>query len=159
LKAWDKRDNDIKLSSIDVLVLDEKGKIKTHKLGSRSVGRVPDRLLLAVSPRRPCSPVSSAAAASAFHPGASASRPSAIERSPATGGKAAVGVSQTPPRQGHQASSPSSVGHRGPRGARGGRRRSRSGSSRRRGRRGGRGTSDDRRRDGPESAAACRRPV
>src|SRR4249919_3589775 len=39
LKAWDKRDNDVKLSSIGVLVLDDKGKIKTHKLGSRSVGK------------------------------------------------------------------------------------------------------------------------
>ena len=39
LKAWDKADVDIKLESIGVLVLDDKGKIKTHKLGKRSVGK------------------------------------------------------------------------------------------------------------------------
>jgi hypothetical protein len=39
LKAWDKGDVDIKLESIGVLVLDDKGKIKTHKLGKRSVGK------------------------------------------------------------------------------------------------------------------------
>jgi uncharacterized membrane protein len=38
LKAWDKADDDIKLNAIGVLVLDDKGKIKTHKLGKRSVG-------------------------------------------------------------------------------------------------------------------------
>ena len=37
LKDWDKADDDIKLNSIGVLVLDENGKIKTHKLGKRSV--------------------------------------------------------------------------------------------------------------------------
>jgi hypothetical protein len=37
LKAWDKIDDDIKLSAIGVLVLDDKGKVKTHKAGSRSV--------------------------------------------------------------------------------------------------------------------------
>ena len=39
LKAWDKADDDIKLNAIGVLVLDDKGKIKTHKLGKRSVGK------------------------------------------------------------------------------------------------------------------------
>ena len=39
LKAWDKADDDIKLNAIGVLVLDDKGKIKTHKLGRRSVGK------------------------------------------------------------------------------------------------------------------------
>jgi hypothetical protein len=37
LKDWDKLDDDIKLNAIGVLVLDEKGKVKTHKLGRRSV--------------------------------------------------------------------------------------------------------------------------
>lgn len=37
LKAWDKVDDDIKLNAIGVLVLDDKGKVKTHKVGSRSV--------------------------------------------------------------------------------------------------------------------------
>ena len=39
LKQWDKADDDIKLNAIGVLVLDEKGKIKTHKLGRRSTGK------------------------------------------------------------------------------------------------------------------------
>ena len=36
LKAWDKASDDVKLTSIGVLVLDEKGELKTHKMGSRS---------------------------------------------------------------------------------------------------------------------------
>jgi predicted flap endonuclease-1-like 5' DNA nuclease len=36
LKAWDKANMDVKLTSIGVLVLDDKGRIKTHKMGSRS---------------------------------------------------------------------------------------------------------------------------
>jgi uncharacterized membrane protein len=39
LKEWDKADEDIKLNAIGVLVLDDKGKVKTHKLGRRSVGK------------------------------------------------------------------------------------------------------------------------
>ena len=39
LKDWDKIDDDVKLNAIGVLVLDDKGKIKTHKLGKRSVGK------------------------------------------------------------------------------------------------------------------------
>ena len=39
LKAWDKASADIKLNAIGVLVLDDKGKIKTQKLGKRSVGK------------------------------------------------------------------------------------------------------------------------
>jgi len=39
LKDWDKADQDIKLNAIGVLVLDDKGKVKTHKLGKRSVGK------------------------------------------------------------------------------------------------------------------------
>ena len=35
LKAWDKLDDDVKLDSIGMIVLDEKGKLKTHKLGRR----------------------------------------------------------------------------------------------------------------------------
>src|SRR4051794_17498808 len=33
MKAWDKADDDVKLNALGVLVLDDKGKIKTHKLG------------------------------------------------------------------------------------------------------------------------------
>jgi uncharacterized membrane protein len=39
LKDWDKLDDDVKLHSIGVLVLDEKGKVKTHKMGRRSWGK------------------------------------------------------------------------------------------------------------------------
>jgi hypothetical protein len=39
MKDWDKADDDIKLNAIGVLVLDDKGKVKTHKLGKRSVGK------------------------------------------------------------------------------------------------------------------------
>jgi predicted flap endonuclease-1-like 5' DNA nuclease len=39
LKAWEKVDYDVKLNAIGVMVLDENGTIKTHKLGKRSVGK------------------------------------------------------------------------------------------------------------------------
>jgi hypothetical protein len=39
LKGWDKASNDVKLGAIGVLVLDENGKVKTQKVGSRSVGK------------------------------------------------------------------------------------------------------------------------
>jgi len=35
IKHWDKASKDVKLGSIGVLVKDDKGKIKTHKLGAR----------------------------------------------------------------------------------------------------------------------------
>ena len=38
LKQWDKASKEIKLGAIGVLVKDDKGKIKTHKLGSRKTG-------------------------------------------------------------------------------------------------------------------------
>jgi uncharacterized membrane protein len=39
LKSWDKFDDDVKLHAVGVLVLDEEGKIKTHKLGRRAWGK------------------------------------------------------------------------------------------------------------------------
>jgi hypothetical protein len=39
LKDWDTLDDEFKLNAIGVLVLDDKGKIKTHKLGRRSWGK------------------------------------------------------------------------------------------------------------------------
>ena len=39
LKSWDKADDDIKANAIGVLVLDDNGKLKTHKLGRRSIGK------------------------------------------------------------------------------------------------------------------------
>ena len=35
VKAWDKASKDVKLGSIGVLVKDDKGKVKTHKVGAR----------------------------------------------------------------------------------------------------------------------------
>ena len=39
LKTWDQESIDIKLDSIGVLVADDKGQIKEHKLGQRSTGK------------------------------------------------------------------------------------------------------------------------
>ena len=39
LKEWDRLDDEVKLNAIGVLVLDEDGKIKTHKLGRRTWGK------------------------------------------------------------------------------------------------------------------------
>jgi hypothetical protein len=39
LKAWDKLDDQVKLQAMGVLVLDEKGEVKTHKMGRRTVGK------------------------------------------------------------------------------------------------------------------------
>jgi hypothetical protein len=38
IKGWDKASKDVKLGAIGVLVKDDKGKIKTHKLGKRKTG-------------------------------------------------------------------------------------------------------------------------
>ena len=39
LKAWDYADDDVKVNTIGVLVLDDEGKLKTHKLGPRTWGK------------------------------------------------------------------------------------------------------------------------
>jgi len=39
LKSWDKADKDIKLGAIGVVYLDDKGKLKTKKMGPRSTGK------------------------------------------------------------------------------------------------------------------------
>jgi len=39
LKEWDKIDDEVKLNAIGVLVLDENGKVKKEKVGSRSIGK------------------------------------------------------------------------------------------------------------------------
>jgi hypothetical protein len=39
LKEWDKLNDEVRLNSIGVLVLDKKGEVKTHKMGRRSVGK------------------------------------------------------------------------------------------------------------------------
>ena len=38
LKDWDKSRGDIKLGGIGIITLDEKGKLKTHKVGARAGG-------------------------------------------------------------------------------------------------------------------------
>ena len=38
IKQWDKASKDVKLGAIGILVKDDKGKIKTHKLGKRKTG-------------------------------------------------------------------------------------------------------------------------
>ncbi len=38
IKQWDKASKDVKLGAIGLLVKDDKGKIKTHKLGKRKTG-------------------------------------------------------------------------------------------------------------------------
>ncbi len=38
LKQWDKATKDIKLGAIGILAKDEKGKVKTHKVGKRNTG-------------------------------------------------------------------------------------------------------------------------
>lgn len=39
LKEWDKSSDQVKLNAIGVLVLDEKGEVKTQKMGRRSLGK------------------------------------------------------------------------------------------------------------------------
>lgn len=39
LETWSKSDDEVKVSSVGVLAMDEKGKVKTHKLGPRSTGK------------------------------------------------------------------------------------------------------------------------
>jgi hypothetical protein len=39
LKEWDKIDDQVKLNAVGVLVLDEKGEVKTQKMGRRSTGK------------------------------------------------------------------------------------------------------------------------
>lgn len=39
LESWAKSSNGVKLNAVGVLVMDDKGKVKTHKLGPRSTGK------------------------------------------------------------------------------------------------------------------------
>jgi hypothetical protein len=39
LKVWDKSDDRVKLGATGVLVLNDKGDVKTHKMGSRSIAK------------------------------------------------------------------------------------------------------------------------
>jgi hypothetical protein len=39
IRAWDELDDDVKFDSIGILALDQDGKVKTQKLGKRTIGR------------------------------------------------------------------------------------------------------------------------
>jgi len=96
LKAWDKADDDIKLNAIGVLVLDDKGHIKTHKLGKRSVGKGAGigLVLAVIAPPTLLAGVVGGGLLGAFHHkglGFNAADRARIAAD-LTGGKAAVGV-------------------------------------------------------------------
>ena len=96
LKAWDKADDDIKLNAIGVLVLDDKGKIKTHKLGKRSVGKGAGigLVLAVIAPPTLLAGVIGGGLLGAFHHKGLGLKAEDRDRIAAelSGGKAAVGV-------------------------------------------------------------------
>jgi predicted flap endonuclease-1-like 5' DNA nuclease len=96
MKNWDKADDDIKLNAIGVLVLDDKGKIKTHKLGRRSVGKGAGigLLLAIVAPPTLLAGVVGGGVLGAFHHKGLGLNNADRERIAAQlqGGKAAVGI-------------------------------------------------------------------
>jgi hypothetical protein len=96
LKAWDKASDEVKLTSIGVLVLDDKGALKTHKMGSRSKakGAGIGLVLAIVAPPTLLAGVVGGAILGAFHHkglGMKAEDKARIGAELA-GGKAAVGV-------------------------------------------------------------------
>ena len=96
LKAWDKASDEVKLTSIGVLVLDDKGALKTHKMGSRSKakGAGIGLVLAIVAPPTLLAGVLGGAVLGAFHHkglGMKAEDKARIGAELA-GGKAAVGV-------------------------------------------------------------------
>ena len=96
LKAWDKASDEIKLTSIGVLVLDDKGALKVHKMGSRSKakGAGIGLVLAALTPATLLVGVVGGAVLGAFHHkglGMSAEDKARIGEE-LSGGKAAVGV-------------------------------------------------------------------
>lgn len=96
LKDWYKANDDVKLSAIGVLVLDDNGKIKTHKLGKRSIGKGAGigLLLAVIAPPTLLAGVIGGGLLGAFHHkglGLTSEQRDRIEANLA-GGKAAVGV-------------------------------------------------------------------
>src|SRR3954452_11829521 len=96
LKAWDKASADIKLGEIGVLVVDEKGALKTHKMGQRRTkkGAGIGIVLAIVAPPTLLAGVVGGGALGAFHHkglGLTA-EDSARIGAELIGGKAAVGV-------------------------------------------------------------------
>jgi len=95
LKAWDKIDDQVKLNAIGVLVLDESGKVKAHKLGRRTVGKGAGigLLLALITPLGLGTVIAGAALGSLHHKGLGL-KAEDRERIAAelAGGKAAIGV-------------------------------------------------------------------
>jgi len=96
LKSFDKATNELRLTSIGVLVLDENGQLKTHKMGSRSTAKGAGiGLLLAVvaPPTLLAGVVGGAVLGSFHHKGLALSdgERAALGKE-LTGGKAALGV-------------------------------------------------------------------
>ena len=96
LKAWDKASDEVKLTSIGVLVLDEKGALKTNKMGTRSKakGAGIGLVLAIVAPPTLLAGVVGGAVLGAFHHKGLGMKTEDKARIGAelTGGKAAVGV-------------------------------------------------------------------
>ena len=96
LKAWDKASDEVKLTSIGVLVLDEKGALKTNKMGTRSKakGAGIGLVLAIVAPPTLLAGVVGGAILGAFHHKGLGMKTEDKARIGAelTGGKAAVGV-------------------------------------------------------------------
>ena len=99
LKAWDKASDEVKLTSIGVLVLDDKGALKTNKMGSRSKakGAGIGLLLAIVAPPTLLAGVVGGGILGAFHHKGLGMSDADRTRIGAelTGGKAAVGVLAT----------------------------------------------------------------
>ena len=99
LKAWDKASDEVKLTSIGVLVLDDKGALKTNKMGSRSKakGAGIGLLLAVVAPPTLLAGVVGGGILGAFHHKGLGMSDADKARIGAelTGGKAAVGVLAT----------------------------------------------------------------
>ena len=96
MKAWYKANSGANMSSIGVLVLDDKGKIKTHKLGSRSIskGAGIGLLLAVIAPPTLLAGVIGGGLLGAFHHKGLGLKSEDRDRIAAqlAGGKAAVGV-------------------------------------------------------------------
>jgi hypothetical protein len=96
LKTWDKASDEIKLNAIGVLVVDDKGKIKEHKLGKRSVGKGAGigLVLAVIAPPTLLAGIAGGGVLGAFHHKGLGISPEDRERigKELSGGKAAVGV-------------------------------------------------------------------
>ena len=96
LKAWDKASDEVKLTSIGVLVLDETGALKTHKMGTRSKakGAGIGLVLAIVAPPTLLAGVVGGAVLGAFHHKGLGMKTEDKARigTELAGGKAAVGV-------------------------------------------------------------------